>query len=154
MRRKEKEIQDPKLIESIMQRAMICRVGMCYDNIPYVVPVNFGFKNDQLFFHSASEGKKIDIIKQNNNVCFEIDLDAELEMNQGNPCSGTMKYYSVIGFGKAFIVEDPISKREALDIIVSHYNTGNSFEYAEASINKIVIVRIDIDSVSGKKSGY
>ncbi len=154
MRRKDKEISDKELIESLLQRADVCRIAMCNNNIPYVVPVNFGYKDNRLYFHSAREGRKIDMIKQNNHVCFEIDIDVELVKKSGTPCSGTMKYYSVIGFGKATIIEDPVKKREALDIIVSHYLSGNSYDYLEELLNRILIIKVDISSITGKKSGY
>jgi len=68
LRRKEKEIIDKKEIESIIERATVGRIGMSENNLPYVIPVNFGYKNNFLYFHSGSVGKKIDIIKKNNKI--------------------------------------------------------------------------------------
>ena len=71
MRRKDKEIKDKEVIESIIKRATVCRIALSENNVPYIVPLSFGYKDNCLYFHSAPEGRKIDIIKQNNNVCFE-----------------------------------------------------------------------------------
>ena len=62
MRRKDKEIKDKFEIETIINRAEVCRIGLSDDNMPYVIPVNYGYRNNCLYIHSASEGKKIDII--------------------------------------------------------------------------------------------
>ena len=152
MRRKDKEIKDKDVIESIIKRATVCRIGLSENNVPYIVPLVFGYKNDCLYFHSAPEGKKIDIIKQNNNVCFELDVDCELVKSE-DPCNWDMKYYSVIGFGKAFFVDDLEGKRKALNIIMEHYSS-NSHEYPVNEINKVTIIKVKIDSMTGKKSGY
>lgn len=155
MRRKDKEIKDNRAIESIIKAATVCRIGMSAHNLPYVVPVNFGYKDKRLYFHSAPEGRKIDTIAQNNNVCFELDIDCELVQKSQDPCSWSMKYRSVIGFGKAFLVDDPEENKTALDIIVEHYS-GKPCQYAypEDLINNMAIIKLEIDSMTGKRSGY
>ncbi len=75
MRRKEKEVKDVKLVESIIEKASVCRLGLSLNNMPYIVPLCFGYQDRCLYFHSAIEGKKISMIKSNNNVCFEVDID-------------------------------------------------------------------------------
>jgi len=155
LRRKDREVRDKKAIESIIRRATVCRIGLAENNLPYVVPVTFGYKDDCLYFHSASEGRKIDIIKQNNNLCFEMDVDCEFVKKSEQPCNWSMKYRSVIGFGKAFLVEDAEGKRKALDIIVGHYSGGPyQYPYPEDMISNIAVIKVEIDSVTAKKSGY
>ena len=153
MRRKDKEIKDKKEIESIIQAATVCRIGLSEDSVPYVVPVNFGYENNCLYFHSATEGKKIDILRRNNKVCFEMDIDHELVKSEKTPCEWGMKYRSVIGFGKAFVVDDFEEKRMTLNIIRQRYS-GDSYEFSENQIKKVAIIKIEIDSMTGKKSGY
>jgi len=152
MRRSEREIKDRGAIESILERATICRVAFSHDNLPYIVPLNFGYVDNCLYFHSAPEGKKIEIIKQNSNVCFEVDVDVEL-VEGGKACDWTVRYRSVVGFGKAFLVDDPKEKRRALDIIVGHYS-DRSYEYGDEAINKVAVVKVEIESMTGKQSGY
>jgi len=153
MRRQDREIKDEELMESIIRRAPVCRIGLSEDNVPYIVPLNFGYKDNFLYFHSAKEGKKIDMIRKNNNVCFEVDIEHKLVQGE-NPCDWSMKYYSVIGFGKAFLVEDYEEKRGALDIISEHYAGKSSFKYPEKTVNNIAIIKVKIEGMTGKKSGY
>ncbi|MGQ9722591.1 MAG: pyridoxamine 5'-phosphate oxidase family protein [Candidatus Jordarchaeum sp.] len=122
------------------------------NNIPYIVPVIFGYRENCLYVHSAREGKKIDIIRKNNRVCFEFDTDVELVKSE-KACNWSVRYYSVIGFGKAFLIDDIEEKRSALDIIMEHYS-DDSYEYSEELVNNMIIIKIDIEYLTGKKSGY
>ncbi len=140
------------MIESIIKRANVCRIALSENNTPYIVPVLFGFKDNCLYVHSAREGKKIDIIRKNNKVCFEFDIDVELVRSE-KACKWDAKYYSVIGFGKAYLVDDVEEKRRALDIIMEHYS-DDSYEYSEELINNLIIIKIVMESLTGKKSGY
>ena len=153
MRRKDKEIKYENTITSIIKRAAVCRIGLSENNVPYIVPLNFGYKDNCLYFHSAKEGKKIDMIRKNNSVCFEIDMDTEL-VEAENACGWGMKYYSIIGFGKAFLVDDFDEKRKALDIIMEHYSGKSSFEYSEEAVINTAIIKVEMESMTGKKSGY
>ena len=98
MRKKEREICDPKEVESIMNRACVCRLAMCQECAPYVVPLCFGYEKGALYFHSAREGRKLEILKKIPRVCFEMDIDWEV-VRSGDHCN--MRYRSVIVFGKA-----------------------------------------------------
>jgi nitroimidazol reductase NimA-like FMN-containing flavoprotein (pyridoxamine 5'-phosphate oxidase superfamily) len=153
MRKKEREIADQSLIESILTKAQICRIGLCCDNMPYVVPVNFGYKANRLYIHSSLHGRKMDMIKANNNVCFEVEADVEL-IRAETACDWTMKFYSIIGFGKAFIVESREEKIEGLDAIMEHYTEVSHHEYPERILDKVGIIRIDIETMTGKKAWY
>jgi len=152
MRRKDREIKDRDAIESILERATVCRVAFSDNEVPYIVPLNFGYADNCLYFHSAPEGKKIEIIEQNSNVCFEVDVDVEL-VEAEKACDWTVRYRSVVGFGKAFLVDDPKEKRRALDIIVGHYS-DKSYEYPEEEISRVAVIKVEIESMTGKQSGY
>jgi len=78
MRRKDKQLTAPEQIKAVIEKSVVCRLGMCEGNRPYVVPLCFGFRNNCLYFHCAKEGKKIEILKSNNNVCFEFDVDQKV----------------------------------------------------------------------------
>jgi hypothetical protein len=153
MRRRDREIKERESMESIIRRASVCRMGLSEDNMPYVVPLNFGYKDNFLYFHSAKEGKKIDMIRKNNHVCFEVDIEHKLVQGE-DPCDWSMKYRSVIGFGRASLVEDQEEKRRALDIISEHYAGKQSFEYLQKSVDNLAIIKVTIESMTGKKSGY
>jgi len=152
MRRAEREIKDKRAIEEILRRAMVCRLGLCDGDMPYVVPLSFGYEDNCLYFHSATEGRKIEIIKDNPNVCFEVDVDQDVT-RMDTACNWEMKYRSVIGFGKAHIVDDLEEKRRALNIIVKHYS-GDPHEYPESALGDVAVFKIEVESMTGKKSGY
>ena len=152
MRRKEKEITQKSEIEAVIAKASVCRLAMVHENAPYVVPLCFGYENNTLYFHSAMEGKKIEILKKNNRVCFEMDVRAELIRKGSNACEWGMTFQSVIGFGRASFLDDAALKRRALDIIMYQYAEG-SFEYKDSALEKTAVIKVDIDHMTGKQSG-
>jgi len=149
MRRKDREIKSREEIEAIIRKSLVCRLGMADENGPYIVPLSFGYADNCLFFHSAKEGKKLDILRKNNKVCFEVDTDKEI-VNGDKACDWGMKFKSVIGFGKVFLIEDMESKKRGLDIIMHHYS-GKSFEFEEKEVNRAVIFKVEIESMTGKE---
>lgn len=73
MRRIEKSIESMEEIDLIIQSENILRLGLCVENQPYIIPVNYGYLDKQFFVHCAKEGRKLDMIALNPNVCIEID---------------------------------------------------------------------------------
>lgn len=152
MHRQEREIKDTGEMEKILQAALVCRIALADGDKPYVVPVNFGYREGCLYFHCATTGKKLDIIKKNPNICFEADADVELIKGQ-DPCRDwSMKYRSVIGFGRACILEDPDEKTEGLEVLMSHYSGQETHEYDDSIFRRVAVVKIEIDTMTGKKS--
>jgi nitroimidazol reductase NimA-like FMN-containing flavoprotein (pyridoxamine 5'-phosphate oxidase superfamily) len=117
MRRKEREITDPGEIEEIIGQAEVCRVGLVDGDEPYIVPVFFGYEKGAIYFHCALEGRKIEIIKRHNRACFEIDTDVEIVGGQ-KPCGWTARYRSIMGVGRARILEDETEKVHALNVLM------------------------------------
>jgi nitroimidazol reductase NimA-like FMN-containing flavoprotein (pyridoxamine 5'-phosphate oxidase superfamily) len=152
MRRHALEIKDRHEIEAVMRRAEVCRVGLSENDAPYVVPMLFGYRDKYLYLHCANKGKKLDMMRQNSNVCFEMDIDYEIVRPAGHPCRWGAKYRSVIGFGRSFIVEGFQEKSAALNIIVQHYG-GEWYDFSEKDLQKVCVVKIEIDSMTGKKAG-
>ena len=153
MRRKEREIKDRAELEAIIQRAQVCRIGLSESDIPYIVPVHFGFIDNCLYFHCAMDGKKIDILEKNPKVCFEMDIDYELVKSEESPCRWSAKYRSIMGSGKASMVENPLQKSEALNVIIGHYG-GESHDFSDDELQQVKVFKIIIDNMSGKQSGY
>ena len=151
MRRKEKEITDTREIESIIRKSQVCRLALADGGLPYIVPLCFGYKNKILYFHSAKEGQKIEILRRNHQVCFEFDIDARVRSGK-TACNWTMAYKSVIGFGTASFIEDPEEKQKALDIIMRQYAEGD-FKYLDEALAKMLVIKVDISRMTGKKSG-
>ena len=150
MRRKEKEIVEKNEIEAVIAAAKVCRLAMADNGQPYIVPLSFGYADDELYFHSAMEGKKLDILKKNNRVCFEFDIDTEIKIGK-TACQWGMKFRSVIGFGQAYFIEDPESKRSALDTIMGQYS-NDAFEFPDETVAKTVVIRVEIESMTGKRA--
>ncbi len=152
MRRKDKEIKGIAEIESIIDKSMVCRLALADENRPYIVPMCFGYKNKSLYFHSANKGKKLEILKKNNLVCFEFDIDYET-VKADKACDWTMKYKSVIGYGKAIFIQEFESKCRALDIIMQHYS-NKKFVYPEANVKNTIVIKVEIEHMTGKASGW
>ncbi len=152
MRRKDKEISDVSEIEAIIAQTNVCRLSMVDGNKPYIVPLCFGYKDNTLYFHGFLKGRKIDILQENPNVCFEFDIVIE-SIQSENACDWSMKYQSVIGFGKAVILENADEKHKALGVITTQYS-GNQLEFPEKRLNAMAIIKVEIESMTGKQSGF
>ena len=152
MRRKDREVARREDIEEIVRRADVCRLALCEEDHPYVVPLCFGYEAGSLYFHCAPHGRKLEILKNNRNVCFEMDVDHELISGE-TPCTWGLRYRSVVGFGRASWVRDPASKRDALRIIMRHYS-DEVFEFPEEALARTVVIKIVIEDITGKSAGY
>lgn len=152
MRKKQYEISDPAILELILSRSEVCRVAMMDSDKPYIVPLNYGYRDKTIYFHSANEGKKIELLKTNNKVCFEIELFSEIVKNE-IPCDWSSKYRSVIGYGTVEFVTDPEGKIEALDIIMSHYGKETINTYKDSLLERVLIMKLNIEEISGKQLG-
>lgn len=153
MRRQDKEITNRKLLESILNRAKVCRIALSDGDKPYIIPMNFGFKNNNLYLHSAPEGDKIEILRRNSNICFEVDIKTKL-LTDEKACNWSMRYCSVVGFGKASFVDDFKEKTGALDIIMEKYAPHKIFKYDNHTVDALTILKVKITSLTGKKSGF
>jgi nitroimidazol reductase NimA-like FMN-containing flavoprotein (pyridoxamine 5'-phosphate oxidase superfamily) len=151
VRRKELQIRDKDILESILNQAQVCRIGLCHNNIPYIVPVCFSYRADCLYIHSARDGKKVEIIRENNSVCFEVEIGVEL-IQSGRACDFAMRSQSVIGFGTAHLVEDEEQKIHALNILMDHYSDQQSHEHRRKMLPKVAIIKMEIESMTGKRS--
>lgn len=155
MRRKDKEITDVNQMLDIIKQCKICRIAMSKDNIPYIVPLNYGYQfiDNQLefYFHSAKVGKKVDYFQANNNVCIEIDCDFDLIAGE-KACDYTSAFKSIIGFGEIEIVEDFRAKKDGLNIIMQH-QTGNPkvYDFSEKQLQPVLIYKLKVNSFSGKQ---
>ena len=151
MRRKDKEITDPAAIEAIIRSARICRLAMCDGDRPYLVPLSYGYDDNTLFFHSAGQGKKIDILKQNPEVCFEIE-GVTTVMTGETACKWSLAYRSVIGFGRVRWITEATEKRRALDRIMARHGAEGVQEYDATALKRTTVMAVDIRSMTGKQS--
>jgi hypothetical protein len=152
MRRHDKEIRDRELIDSILAKARVLRLGLCKDNRAYIVPVSFGYDGAFLYFHTAREGLKIDYIRSNPHVCFEAEHDVRVVENKGDACLWTQSFYSVIGYGTIEEITDAAGRVDALNRIMNHYS-GRKWVFDERRLEMTRLWRVSVDRVTGKRSG-
>ena len=157
MRRKDREITSKEEIEDIIKEAIFCNVAMCKENIPYLVPMNFGFDGQYFFLHSVSEGLKINVLKENPQVCIEIIKGVEI-IPSTFFCNTSMRYSSVIVFGRVEFLFDKEEKIYALRCIVKHIykemndNEGKRIRFNEKNIDGLTIIRVKPEKITGKRS--
>jgi len=156
MRRQDREIADTDRMWEILRSAEVCRVAFCGEGWPYIVPMNFGILDGKLYFHCASAGTKLDLLKANPNVCFEVEANVKVLPGE-QACGWSVRYQSVIGFGHASVVEGLGERRAGITALLAQYKV--LAQYAERDIEipqhisqETVILRVDIRSLKGKES--
>ncbi len=151
MKRKERKIIDQEIINKILSEFLICRIALFDDEHPYIVPMNYGFKDNALYFHCAIEGKKIDLIQKNNKVGFEIEDEHEI-LKFDESCKWTTKYRSIIGTGEIEIIRDYEEKVKGLDILMQQHGKQDN-SYNSRHVDHILILKLNILSLSAKQAG-
>ena len=144
-----RKITDIEEIEGIINKAIVCHIGLVDGDEPYVVPVCFGYERNVLYFHGNLKGRKIELIKKNNKICFEMEIDVEVKRAE-EACDWGIKYMSVIGVGRAYIVEKEDEKSHALDLITKRY-AGDALSFPKSEMDKTLVMRVDIESITGKQ---
>lgn len=146
--------EDKERIEEVISKSEICFVGMVdTENTPYVIPMNFGYQDGVIYLHSGPEGRAINILNRNNQVCITFSIDHELVFQHPKvACSYRMKAKSVICYGKVNFIEELDDKRKTLDIIMRHYS-GREFQYSEPAVKNVKIWEVPLDQVSAKEYG-
>jgi len=152
MRRKEKELTDQYEIDQIFIEAHVCRLGMLDGVKPYIVPLNFGYKDNTIYFHSALVGRKIDILTKNPEVCFEIDIPGKA-ISSEKACNWSMAFISIIGEGRVIFIKNESEKIEALNIIMSHYSDKDEWNFNKKMVGKTLVFKVKIENISAKRSG-
>ena len=155
MRRSDKEITDKAEIIKIIEKCDVCRLGLSDDNVPYIVPMNFGSQYIDgkliLYFHGAKEGRKLDIIAKNPFACFEADCSHKL-IEGSEAWHYTMEYESVIGNGKVVLCTEKSEKIEALKLLMQKYAKGKDFNFPDHIIEKITVFKLEVSEFTGKRS--
>lgn len=150
MRRHDREVTGQEELEGIIRRAQVCRLAMVDDGRPYVVPLNFGYRDGVLYFHCALHGRKVDILRRGGEVCFEMDIPLGLRRDS-DPCEWGMAFESVIGYGIPRFIDDPEEKRRALACIMAQYD-GGEHSFAPAMVARTAVFAVDVTAMTGKRS--
>jgi nitroimidazol reductase NimA-like FMN-containing flavoprotein (pyridoxamine 5'-phosphate oxidase superfamily) len=154
MRRHHKRITDLAIIFNLLDTCHVGRLGtISSDGWPMIKPLNFARDGWSLYFHCAVDGEKLDDIRRDSRVCFEVDLPiAYVKGTIENPCRAEYLYRSVIIRGRATLVENRAEKIQALDCLMRKFQPGTTFSgYSDDKLDITGIVRIDIDDLSGKE---
>jgi nitroimidazol reductase NimA-like FMN-containing flavoprotein (pyridoxamine 5'-phosphate oxidase superfamily) len=154
MRRKDREIESVEEKLAIISKCKVCRLAMTDGNTPYVIPLNFGYEyTDEiltLYFHGAGEGMKIDILKKNPSVCFEMDCEHQL-IEADTPSAYSYAYASVIGFGSVMFIEEPREKSAALNVLMKHQMGKGDFVFTERELARVCVYKVRAESFTGKR---
>ena len=152
MTKRELQITELNEIKAILDRAKVLHLGLAVDNEPYVVPMNYGYTMEgdklTLYLHSALQGKKLDMMKANSRVFFELDCDWE-PFEGEKPCQYGLAYSSVMGRGEASLVEDVEEKMHAMTVLMKT-QTGKDFSFNERLVSIVAVVRIDVSEFTAK----
>ncbi|MEF9940753.1 MAG: pyridoxamine 5'-phosphate oxidase family protein [Lachnospiraceae bacterium] len=152
MRRKDREVKEKSELLEIINRCKVCRIAMEDSKGLYIVPLNFGYiyEDDrlELVFHSAKEGRKIDILKEHPKVCFEMDCEEQL-VRAEKPCEYSYLYQSIIGNGQVEFVQDSKEKERAMTALMRH-QSGQTYVFDEKMLSMVVVFKIIVCELSGK----
>ena len=152
MTKRERQVTDPMQIRRILDTGKVLHLGLAVNDEPYVVPMNYGYTMEDgklvLYLHCAHQGKKLDMIRANSRVFFEIDCDHK-PFEGEKPCQYGLVYSSVMGRGTASIVEDVEEKKQAMTILMKT-QTGKDFTFEDRLVSIVTVVRIDVAEYTAK----
>lgn len=150
--RKEREVTDMNEIIKILDKCKILRLGLVDGDEPYIVPMNYGYTMENgeltLYLHCAPVGRKLDIIRVNPKVFFEMDCDV-VPLEGKVPCQYGTAYSSLMGSGRAEIIEDTESKKRMLSIFMKT-QTGKDFEFTDKLVTIVSIIKIKVSDYTAK----
>jgi len=142
-------------MDAIIRKCQVCSISMVdREGKPYVIPMNYGYKDHTFFFHGSPKGKKAEVLKHNPYACILFSTDHQLRyVNEEVACSWSMRYRSVIAYGKAEFVEDMKEKVDCLNIIMSNYS-DRSFEYNDPAVREVMVFKVQVEKMEGRSYGY
>lgn len=151
--KREREVTDMQEIISILDKAKVLHLGLVDGDEPYVVPMNYGYTMEDgkmtVYLHGALQGRKLDIIRVNPKVFFELDCDI-VPFEGKTACNYGITYASVMGRGKAVIVEDTEEKIKGLQVLMKT-QTGRDFDITDKMAGIVSVIRIDVSDFTAKK---
>ena len=154
MRRKDREVTDIDELVSIINKCEVIRIAMIDNGKPYIVPLNFGFENVEktiFYFHSAAEGRKINILNENPYVCFELDCSFKIVTDEV-ACKWSAEHESIIGYGEISFIDNYSEKVQAMDCIMKKYGHIGKPIYNEAVFSKTILYKLVVSEITGKRN--
>ncbi len=152
MTRRERQVTDIDEIVKILDKSKVLHLGLVDDDEPYVVPMNYGYEfvdgKMVVYLHGARRGRKLDVIRKNPKVFFELECDI-VPFEGEVACKYGITYASVMGRGIAEIVEDPEIKMHGLSVLMKT-QTGKDFTFDEKLVSVVSVIRIDVAEFTAK----
>ena len=152
LRRKDREVTETNELIQIIDQCKVCRNSMQDNAGLYILPMNFGYtyENNQLvlFFHSAKEGRKIQALKENSVVCFEMDCEHRL-ITGDLACQYSYSFKSIIGNGKVVFIDEVEEKKTALSALMRH-QTKKDFSFDDRMVDSVLVFKIIVHEFTGK----
>lgn len=153
MRRQDRRITDPAMICAVLDKCRTLHLGLVEDGRAYIVPLNYGWTEENgrytLYAHSAAEGRKIDLIRGGADVGFEMETGVEY-FDAETACGWGNRYESIIGEGRATLLETPEEKRQALAAIMAHYSARRDYTFEDTMVDLVQVIKIDVTALSCK----
>jgi len=148
------EVTDREKISDFLKNNRVVRLAFNTDSAPYIVPMNYGFEyNDGelvLFLHCATQGRKIELIKKDPYIGFEIDATINT-VTADVACRFSIKYESVIGTGHICITDDA-EKVNCLNKIMLQFSGKEKWEYDEKFLKRTSTLKLIVDDFTMKKN--
>ncbi len=151
MRRRELEVTDPQKIEEIIDSCEVLRIGLRDGERIYIVPMSFGYdKQTKCFYcHCATEGRKLDLIKQTGYAAFELDCGNKIRSAE-TACGFSTSYQSIIGEGDICIVQDLNEKKHAMALLMQQYSDRGDWDIPEKAFARFAVIKLSVHSLSAK----
>jgi nitroimidazol reductase NimA-like FMN-containing flavoprotein (pyridoxamine 5'-phosphate oxidase superfamily) len=153
MRRKDRDISERNARLDILNRCDCVRIAFAVNNEPYIVAMSFGYIWDdtlRLYLHSAREGKKIDMMRTNNRVCFQMDTDHELVTDELS-CRWGMRYAGIVGRGTLTEVIGEEERILGLERLMANYGRKETNRFAAEILQATMVLRLDVTEFSAKR---
>jgi nitroimidazol reductase NimA-like FMN-containing flavoprotein (pyridoxamine 5'-phosphate oxidase superfamily) len=116
--------------------------------------MNFGYSDNVIYLHGNPKGKKNDILSANPFVCLSFSTDHDLRyVNEEVACSWSMRYRSVLVYGKVEFLQTAEEKIKGLNIIMAHYS-DREFSYSEPAVREVQVYKVVIERMEGRAYGY
>ena len=152
------QIKSKEKIIEFLSSEQTGRIASIDDNgFPQIIPMNFVFINDAVYIHSHIRGEKLDNIKRNQKVGFEVDKSLEfLPSYFSDPADASLAdtlYISVVIKGNASIVSDKEEKTNALNGLMEKYQPEGGYEPINPDMDvlkEVEVIKIIPEALRGK----